>query len=269
VTVSGDAKFDELDDPSPPRASATHRVEVDRRIRRFRRRRQLMVGGLAVAIVFGATFTAINLRGPAPTTNALKAASSSGPDQVYWPSAGTPGPGSVPPALSPWGPSTGNQDDGVGTTAAAGAGAGTGSGAGVPSSTTRAPQNFAPLPGTTSTPCANPTWEAGSYCGPSPQPGNGAAPDGRCSGHETAPPCGPGAVVGTYYAYTLPVRCDGLIIFDGRRWESDLLPPSTGPDLWVWMRLAPGGHLRFVSPVGTVGFTAGTGHASTTCSRAP
>ncbi|HEX3841412.1 MAG TPA: hypothetical protein VHU85_11515 [Acidimicrobiales bacterium] len=263
MTVSVDARFDDLDDPSPPRSSATHRVEVDRRIRRFRRRRQLMVGGLAVAIVFGATFTAVNLRTPAPTTKALKAASSSGPDQVYWPSAGTPGIGSAPPVLPPLGPSTGNQDDAAGTTATAGAG----TGAGEPSSSALAPQDS--LPGMTSTPCANPTWEAGSYCGPSPHPGNGAAPDGRCSGRETAPPCGPGAVVGTYYAYTLPVRCDGTITFDGRRWESDLLPPSTGPDLWVWMRLAPGGHLRSVSPVGTVGFTVGTGHASPTCSGAP
>jgi hypothetical protein len=254
VTASGDARFDDLDDPSPPRPSPTHRVEVGRRIRRHRRRQQLMAGGLAAAIVFGATFTAVNFRTPAPTTNALKAASSAGPDQVYWPSAGTPGLGSAPPFLSPLGPSTGIQSDAVGTTATAGAG-----------SAASLPQNFQ----ATSQPCPTPAWEGGSYCGPPPQPGNGSDPGGRCSGHETAPPCGPGAVVGTYYAYTLPVRCDGLITFDGRRWTSDLLPPSRGPDLWVWMRLAPGGHLRFVSPVGTIGFTSGKAHASPTCSGAP
>jgi hypothetical protein len=264
VTPSGDARFDDLDDASPPPSSSSYRVEVGRRIRRHRRRRQLMVSGLAAAIVFGATFTAVNLRNPAPTTNALKATSSAGPDQVYWPSAGTPGLGSAPPFLSPLGPSTGIQSDAAGTTATAGAGSGWG--AGEPSSTASPPPDS--LPATTQ-PCPTPTWEGGNYCGPPPQPGNGSGPGGRCSGDETAPPCGPGAVVGSYYAYTLPVRCDGLITFDGRRWTSDLLPPSSGPDLWVWMRLAPGGHLRFVSPVGTIGFTSGKGHASPTCSGAP
>jgi hypothetical protein len=264
VTVSGGAGFDDLDDPSPPVPGASHRVAVDRRVRRYRHRRQLMAGGLAVAIVFGATLTAVNLRTPAPATNALNAAPSAGPDQVYWPSAGTPGPGSAPPSLSPLGPSTGTEGDLAGTTATAGAGAGSAGGA--PSLNTPARQDFAPAAGP---PCSTPTWAGGSYCGPPPQPGNGGGPGGGCSGHETAPPCGPGAVVGTYYAYTLPVRRDEVITFNGRRWRSDLLPPSNGPDLWVWMRLAPGGHLRFVSPVGTIGFTPGRGDASPPCGGTP
>ena len=264
MTVSGGARFNDLDDPSPPVPGASHRVAVDRRARRYQHRRQLMVGGLAVAIVFGATLTAVNLRTPAPITNALKAAPSAGPDQVYWPSADTPGLGSAPPFLSPLGPSTGTQGDLAGTTATAGAGAGATSAGGTPSPNAAAPQDFSPA---TTQPCPTPIWAGGSYCGPPPRPGNGRGPGGRCSGHETTPPCGPGAVVGTYYAYTLPVRCDELITFDGRRWTSDLLPPSNGPDLWVWMRLAPGGHLRFVSPVGTIGFTPGRDITSPTCGR--
>jgi hypothetical protein len=118
------------------------------------------------------------------------------------------------------------------------------------------------------TPCPLPTWEGGQYCGPSPQPGNGSGPGGQCSGHETALPCGPGAVVGTYYPYTLPVRCDGRIIFDGRRWESELPPVTNGPDLWVWMRLGPGGQLRFVSPDGTIGFTLDRANTPPKCGSA-
>jgi len=51
-----------------------------------------------------------------------------------------------------------------------------------------------------------------------------------------------------------PGRCDGLIIFDGRRWVAELTPPTPAPDTDVWMRLTAEGELRFVSPSGFVGF---------------
>jgi len=264
MTISGDrATFDDLDDPSPPRVASTHRVEVARRVRRIRHRRQVMFSGLAVVVVFGAAFAAVNLRSPAPATNALGAPSGAY-NQMFWPTVESLGPGSVPPVLSPLGPST----ETLGDATAGTAGAGTGLGAGGSSSSASA-QSPGFLPGTTVAPCPNPTWAGGQYCGPSTQPGNGSGPDGQCSDHETAPPCGPGAVVGTFYSYTLPVRCDGRIIFDGRRWDSDLLPPTNGPDVWVWMRLGPGGHLRFIGPDGTIGFTPDPGKPPPSCSGTP
>lgn len=257
MTTSGEgAGFDDLDDPSPPLVASNHRVEVARRVRRIRHRRRLTFSGLAVAIVFGATFAAVSLRTPAPTTNALGAASGSD-NQMFWPTVGSPDPGSAPPMLSPLGPSTGAPNDQANATTGTGSGLGTGS-----------PNSASSLPGftqTTMAPCPNPTWEGGQYCGPSPQPGNGSGRGGQCSGQETTPPCGPGAVVGTYYAYTLPTQCDGRIIFDGRRWDSDLPSPTNGPDLWGWMRLGPGGRLRFTGPDGTIGFTPDHGKPSPSC----
>jgi hypothetical protein len=246
VTISGDgALFDDLDDPSPPRATATHRVEVAQRVRRIRHRRQLTFSGLALAIVFGATFTTVSLRTPAPATSA-QGATSGAYNQMFWPSVGSPDPGSAPPELSPLGPSTGTLNDLPGATSTATSG---GPGASAPNS------QMVPAPAL----CPSPSWQNDRYCGPAPQPGTGLGPGGQCSGQETKPPCGPGAVVGTYYRYTLPVRCDGRIRFDGRRWYSELPPVTNGPDLWVWMRLGPGGHLRFVAPDGTVGFTPDSG----------
>lgn len=222
-----------------------------------------MVGGLAAVVVFGATFTAVNLRSPAPVNNAAGTAAGTS-NQMFWPTVGWPNPGSAPPELSPLGPSSGGQSDAT----AGAAGAGSGSGTGAPSSTSSAsPQLF--LPSTTLASCPDPTWKDGRYCGPAPEPGNGSGPGGQCSGHESTPPCGGGVVVGTYYAYTLPVRCDGRITFNGRRWESDLLPPTDGPDLWGWMRLGRDGHLRFVSPDGTVGFSPALGHATSNCGGTP
>src|SRR6266498_2932754 len=55
-----------------------------------------------------------------------------------------------------------------------------------------------------------------TFCGPPHAAGNGAGPEGVCLGTETAPPCGPGAVPGRYYPCTLPLRCDGLVVFDGK-----------------------------------------------------
>ncbi|HEV3266653.1 MAG TPA: hypothetical protein VG014_14105 [Acidimicrobiales bacterium] len=266
MTSSGDGgRFEDLDDPSPPRMSSAHRGEVARRVRRVRLRRQVMFSGLAVAVVFGAAFTAVNLRNPVPVTNALGAASG-GFNQMFWPTVGSPGPGSAPVELSPLGPSTKTLNDQSNATAGAGAGSGSGVATGAPNSASSGP-GFSP--GITVAPCPDPTWAGGQYCGPSPQPGNGSGPGGQCSGRETAPPCGPGAVVGTSYPYTLPVRCDGRIIFNGRRWDSDLLPPTNGPDLWVWMRLVPGGQLRFIGPDGTIGFTPDHGKPPPSCRGTP
>ncbi len=61
-----------------------------------------------------------------------------------------------------------------------------------------------------------PTDVDGNYCGPDPSPGNGARPDGVCTGQEFAPPCGPGMIPGTFYEYSLPSGC--RMFFDGRPW---------------------------------------------------
>jgi hypothetical protein len=91
-------------------------------------------------------------------------------------------------------------------------------------------------PAPTPPPCpANqivPTMASGRFCGPTPPPGNGLGASGLCTGQETAPPCRAGAVVGRFYAYTVPGTCIGLMTFDGRQWVSELPPPSPVPD-WV------------------------------------
>ncbi len=224
-----------------------------------------MFSGLAAAVVFGAAFGAVKLRTPAPSTNAV-GAPSGGYNQMFWPTVGSLGRGSAPAELSPLGPSTKTLNDQSTAATGAGSGSASASAAGAPNSAPSSP-GFSPAP--TVAPCPNPTWTGGQYCGPSPQPGSGRGPGGQCSGHETAPPCGPGAVVGTDYAYTLPVRCDGRIIFDGRRWDSDLLPPANGPAVWGWMRLGPGGQLRFTGPDGTIGFTPGLGKPRPSCGGTP
>ncbi len=79
-----------------------------------------------------------------------------------------------------------------------------------------------PCPADQSQPAMN-----GRFCGPNPTRGTGLGPSGECTGRETTPPCGPGMIAGRYYAYTLPGRCDGSLILDGRRWRSELPPPDT------------------------------------------
>jgi len=118
-------------------------------------------------------------------------------------------------------------------------------------------------------PGAGPSWVGGTFCGPTPGPGNGAGLDGECTGSETAPPCGPGAVPGHYYAYTLPVRCDGRIIFDGRAWVSELPPPQDGPPMYVWMALSSDGHAGFIGPQGAVGFEPYAAQAPSVCQSPP
>jgi len=110
----------------------------------------------------------------------------------------------------------------------------------------------------------------GSYCGPVPTAGNGLGPSGECTGRETTPPCGPGMIVGRYYAYTLPGRCDGRLILDGRRWLSELPPPTPVPDMYVWVRLGPSDqHAGFISPNGSVGFDIDSGQPPPVCSKPP
>jgi hypothetical protein len=110
-----------------------------------------------------------------------------------------------------------------------------------------------------------PSSATGSYCGPAPHAGNGSGPNGTCTGSETVPPCGPGAVPGRYYAYTEPGTCSGLIVFDGKRWVSELPPPVPGPDSYGWISLGTNGTLRWNSPNGSVGFQPYAGQALKVC----
>ena len=124
----------------------------------------------------------------------------------------------------------------------------------------------APIP----PPCAPnvtvPTFATGRYCGPTPPAGNGLGSEGVCSGAELTVPCAAGVTIGQYYAFTVPGGCDGLIIFDGRSWVSELSPPTPVPDFYVWMRLGADGTLRYISPTGSVGFTPYTGQSLNQCS---
>jgi hypothetical protein len=108
-----------------------------------------------------------------------------------------------------------------------------------------------------------PSMQTGSFCGPTPGPGNGLGPSGECSGKETAPPCGPGMIPDRYYEYTLPGRCDGKLILDGRRWLSMLPPTTNGPSMNVWVSVYHGSKSAgFISPAGAVGFDLDTGQTS-------
>jgi hypothetical protein len=261
--AGGAAMFDDLDDPSPPVPAPTHRVEVDRRIRRIRHQRRAMIGGLAVVIMVGGTFTAINLKSSVPVRSALKSTPSATHNQMYWPSVGTPDLSQTQPGLSTFGPSGGATAAGAsGDSASQGTSGAAGT---VPVPASAPPAAPAPCPAHS----PDPSWQNGRYCGPAPHAGNGSGPNGLCSGRETTPPCGRGVVVGKYYAYTLPEGCDGRISFNGRLWDSEMPPPANGPDLWVWMRLDPSGELRFISPEGTVGFTPDKGQPPPSCAGTP
>jgi hypothetical protein len=127
-------------------------------------------------------------------------------------------------------------------------------------------------PPPTPAPCPDgvttPTVVGGQYCGPVPPAGNGLGPGGVCTGNETTAPCGAGITVGRYYAYTMPGTCDGLIIFDGKRWVSELPPVYPVPDFDVWLALGTDGVLRFIGPLGQVSFTPYTGQSLNQCSTA-
>lgn len=106
---------------------------------------------------------------------------------------------------------------------------------------------------------------SGRVCAPEAPAGNGLGDDGQCTGEEVVPPCGPGVEVGRYYPYTLPLRCDGIAYFDGRRWVSGLPPPAEGGTTHVWMRLDPSGNVGLVSPRGAIGFEPDTRQAPRGC----
>lgn len=110
-----------------------------------------------------------------------------------------------------------------------------------------------------------PTMSTGRYCGPAPHAGNGAGPDGTCTGTEATPPCGPGVVPGRYYAYTMPGTCSGLITFDGKQWVSELPPPNAVPNFYVWIRLGTNSSMGWISPDGAVGFQPYVGQALLEC----
>ncbi len=110
-----------------------------------------------------------------------------------------------------------------------------------------------------------PSMATGRFCGPTPGPGNGLGPGGECTGQETGPPCGAGVVPGYFYAFTVPGTCDGLVLFDGRRWVSELPPPKPVPNFDVWIQLGTDGSVRWIAPRGSVGLEPSTGQPSGTC----
>lgn len=95
--------------------------------------------------------------------------------------------------------------------------------------------------------------------------GNGNGPGGLCNGTEKVPPCGPGAVVGQAYPYTLPLQCDGDVIFDGRMWRLTLLPSSDLPPIHVWMTLTGPTGAGWQSPDGSVGLAPMPAGPAPTC----
>jgi hypothetical protein len=136
------------------------------------------------------------------------------------------------------------------------------------------PSNGAQAPGAGPVSCpprsTAPTLVGGELCGPPPPAGNGFGVDGECTGRETTPPCGPGVVPGRYYAYTVPGSCTGLVIFDGRRWVSELPPPSPVAPFPVWMRLDTSGQmLGSIGPDGAVGYVPDTGQPLDACQAPP
>jgi hypothetical protein len=123
----------------------------------------------------------------------------------------------------------------------------------------------APMPAPCPTDATAPSMATGRYCGPQPPAGNGLGPQGSCTGRESAPPCGQGVIPNRYYAYTMPGSCSGLVIFDGRRWVSELPPPTPVAAFAVWMRLSADGSLGWISPRGAVGFQPYTGQPLYAC----
>lgn len=137
--------------------------------------------------------------------------------------------------------------------------------------TTSVPSRSGRIPNGLVAPCpvhqAEPSFGS-TYCGPDPSAGNGYGPSGECTGRETVPPCGPGMIVGRYYRYTLPGRCDGRLILNGRHWLSELPPPTPVPDMYVWVSIGHGDQgAGFISPKGAVGFDLDHGQPAPVCSK--
>ncbi len=217
--------------PDAPTTEVLRKVE--RRARRRKRRARELVGAAVIAVAALGTAVALALStGPQPAANGLSHRSQH------------------PPM----------------TTSTTGANASSSAGRTSP----QAASSMSPAsPGATQPPCpahaSTPVEPDGRYCGPNPGPGNGSGPDGTCSGTEKNPPCGQGAVVGRYYAYTMPGTCDGLIWFDHKQWVSELPAPNATSDFYVWIQLGPNGSLGWVGPQGSVGFMPYTGQALKAC----
>jgi len=207
--------------------------DVERRAHRRRRRVRESIGASAVVLLGGLAVAGYALETGTP----LRA---NGPSVPVRPSPTTPITGSTPQSLS--------TASGQSFSRAYGS---------------QPPPDAPPCPAHQTTPST----VGGRFCGPSPGPGNGSGPDGVCSGTETVPPCGHGVIPDRYYAYTMPGTCDGLVTFDGRRWVSELPPPSPSPDFDVWIRLGVGGSVRWISPSGAVGLAPYVGQPLSGCRR--
>ena len=98
-----------------------------------------------------------------------------------------------------------------------------------------------------------------------PPYGNGLGPNGECTGVESDPPCGAGVVPSHYYPYTLPGKCQGLIIFNRKYWISQSPPLVQIPDVAVWIRLTTADRPIAVNSYGSVTFQSGSRRPSTGC----
>lgn len=227
--------FEELDDPQAPQATTHHREAVQERVASIRRRRHWINGSVTtvsiaiVAVVLGLTFAGGSA--PKPTRSA-----------------------EAPTIPSPVGraPTQFGINNGA---------------PGSPSHDDAGRSIKPPTPPPCPAHLSQPSFTTGGFCGPAPHAGDGLGPGGECMGQETTPPCGPGTQIGTYYNYTLPQKCNGLIIFDGRRWYATMTPPTDEPDIDVWMRLESANAARWIGPMGTVGYVLDVGQAPPGCSR--
>lgn len=213
-------------------------ASVARRVARHRRRNRLAAVAASVVVVAGATAGTVAVVGGYRSPGQATAGPAAGvaPRPSHHGPLGLFGPASSSPANGAFGPASG------------------------------------PAQGQVSCPShpTAPTFVGGSFCGPPPPAGNGFGPGGVCTGRETAAPCGPGVVPGRYYAYTVPGSCTGLIIFDGRRWVSELPPPSPVAPFHMWLRLGPNGQsLGSISPDGAVGYVPYTGQPLRACQTPP
>jgi hypothetical protein len=73
-------------------------------------------------------------------------------------------------------------------------------------------------------------------------------------------------VPGTEYAYSLPGRCDGRLILDGRQWRSELPPDHPVHDLYGWVSIsADRRHAGWFGPQGALGIDLDTGQPVNGC----
>ena len=220
-----------MHDVAPDAEGSDVLPEVERRARRRRRRVRESIGASVVVLLGGLAVTGFALE----TGPQLRA---TGPTAPGRPSPTSSLPGSTPQDLTTTTGQSSSRAD-----------------------ASQPPPDAPPCPAHQATPST----AGGRYCGPSPGPGNGSGPDGSCTGAETGPPCGHGVIPDRYYAFTMPGTCSGLVTFDGRRWVSELPPPSPAPDVYVWIRLGAGGSVRWISPSGAVSLTPYVGQPLSGC----